>query len=119
MKKSILFAAFFALFALAVSASAQDSKSKCGAFAGTWKSTDLGAMAARLKSQTLTITCDGDTLKIATVNEANETAGGGGGAGAGGGGGARPGGGGGGFGGPQEYKLDGKDVVAERQTQNG
>ena len=115
MKKNIVLAAFVAIFAFAVAASAQ----KAGDLSGKWNldiaKSDLGQAAAMIKSQTVTITQAGTSFKVATTTERNappaDAAGGGG----------RPGGGGGmgGGGGEQSYTLDGKEVSTERQTQNG
>src|SRR2546421_11933018 len=87
MKKNIVFAAFVALFALAISAAAQDTKMKGSAdFSGKWNldvaKSDLGQQAAMIKSQTLTITQSGTSFKVATATERNtppDSAGGGGG----------------------------------------
>ena len=132
MKKNIVLAAFVALFAFAVSASAQN-----GNLSGKWSldvaKSELGQQAAMIKSQTVTITQAGTSFKVATATERNAppagapAGGGGGGMGAGapGAGGPPPGGGGGGgMGGggganEQSYTTDGKEVSTERQTQNG
>jgi len=126
MKKNFVLAAFIALFALAITASAQDAKSKCVNFSGDWKQDLTEQMAARFESVTLTIKHDCSTFETSRAQKMKEGAapagGGGGGAGAGAGGRARPGGGGGGgfgAGGPQKYNLDGKESETERQTPNG
>lgn len=80
-------------------------------FAGTWKldTSKLNEqMAAMIKSQTKVITQDASEIKDTTTTERNASANGG------------PGGPGGmGPGGPVTYKLDGSEVVTERDTPNG
>lgn len=121
MKKNFVLAAFVALFAMAISASAQ----KAGDLSGTWnldlKSSELGQQGASIKSQTLTITEKDGKLTVSTKTERIAPPADAAGGGAGGGGG-RPGGmGGGGMGGggDQSYTLDGKEVSTERQGPNG
>ncbi len=119
MKKSIVFAAFISLFALATVASAQKNPD----FSGKWNldiaKSELGQAASMIKSQTLTITQAGTSFKTSTQTERNTPPA----DAAGGAGGGRPGGGGGGFGGAgggeQSYTLDGKEVSTERQGPNG
>src|SRR5688572_20485312 len=96
MKKNIVLAAFVALFAFAISASAQ----KAGDFSGKWNldlaKSDLGQAAGMIKSQTLTITQAGTSFKVSTATERNAPPANAPGGGAGGGGGRSGGGMGGG-----------------------
>jgi hypothetical protein len=118
MKKFVFLLSIVFLFAL--SAFAQTPPN----FAGEWK-LDTSKLderrAAMIKSQTMTVTQDGTEIKSTTVTERNAPPAGGG--GGGGQGGPPGGGGGGGFGGgqggPVSYKLDGSEVVTERETQMG
>jgi len=117
MKKSIVLAAFVALFAFAAAASAQNAD-----LSGKWSldlsKSELGQQAAMIKSQTVTITQAGTSFKVSTATERNAPPADANGAGGGG----RPGGGGfggGGGGGEQSYTLDGKEVSTDRQTPNG
>ena len=114
MKKNIVLAAFVALFAFAISASAQ---SKCVNFSGDWKQDLNEQMATRLESVTLTIKhdCAAGTFETTRVNKPKADAPAPPAGGPGGGGGRM----GGGAAGPQSYKLDGKEVEVERQTPNG
>src|SRR5436190_14822071 len=98
MKKNFVLAIAVALFAMAISASAQKAPAD---FSGTWNldvaKSSLGQAAAMIKSQTLTIKQDGGKFTTSVKTERNPPpadaapAGGGGGAG-------RGAGGGGGFG---------------------
>ncbi|MBX7173939.1 MAG: hypothetical protein K1X72_23415 [Pyrinomonadaceae bacterium] len=100
--------------AFAFTASAQTPN-----FAGTWKldTSKLNEqMAAMIKSQTKVITQSASEITDTTTTERNAPpAGGGQGGGGGFGGGMGPGG----PGGPVTYKLDGSEVVTERDTPNG
>lgn len=112
MKKNYVLAAAVLVLAFVFTASAQKSAD----FSGKWNldlaKSDLGQAAGMIKSQTLTITQSGTSIKIATQTERNAPPDGGGG--------GRPGGGGfGGGGADQSYTLDGKEVSSERQTPNG
>ena len=113
MKKNFVLAIAVALFAMAISASAQKAPAD---FSGTWNldtaKGSLGPQGASIKSQTLTIKQEGNSIKLSTKTERNPPpvdAPAGGGAGGGGG---RPGGGGfgGGGGGDQSFTLDGKEM---------
>ena len=85
-------------------------------FAGTWK-LDTSKLdeqrAARIESQTITAEQTSTELKATTTTVPKAAPAGGGGQGGGGGF------GGGGGGGPVTYKLDGSEVVSERDTPNG
>lgn len=116
MKKFVFLLSLVSLFAL--SAFAQTPS-----FAGEWK-LDTSKLderrAAMIKSQTITVTQDDKEIKSTTATERNAPpAGGGGGGGMGGGGGRGMGGGFGGGDGTSTYKLDGSEVVTERETQMG
>lgn len=111
MKKFVFLVSIVAVFAL--SAFAQTPN-----FAGTWKldTSKLNEqMAAAIKSQTKVITQNATEITDTTTTERNAPPAGGGG-GQGGGGGF---GGGMGPGGPVTYKLDGSEVLTERDTPNG
>ena len=115
MKKIVFLLSVVCLFAF--SAFAQSNPN----FAGTWKldTSKLNEqMAAMIKSQTKVITQDANEIKDRTTTERNTPPAGGGG-GQGGGGGFGGGMGPGGPGGPVTYKLDGSEVVTERDTPNG
>lgn len=115
MKKIVFLLSIVCLFAL-------NSFAQSSNFAGTWN-LDTSKLderrAAMIKSQTMTITQDDKEIKSTTTTERNAPPAGGGGQG------GPPGGGGGGFGGgmggggPVTYKLDGSEVVTERDTPNG
>ncbi|MEK7723469.1 MAG: hypothetical protein AAB336_03905 [Acidobacteriota bacterium] len=116
MKKIVFLLSIVCLFAF--SAFAQTPS-----FAGEWK-LDTSKLderrAAMIKSETMTITQDAKEIKSTTATERNAPpAGGGGQGGPPGGGGGMGGGFGGGMGGPATYKLDGSEVVTERDTPNG
>ena len=92
-------------------------------FAGTWK-LDTSKLderrAAIIESETRVVEQTDKEIKLTTTTVRKPAP-----AGGGGGQGGPPGGGGGGFGGgqggggPVSYMLDGKEVVAERDTPNG
>lgn len=108
MKKVLFLLAM--VCAVAFTASAQTPN-----FAGTWKldTSKLNEqMAAMIKSQTKVITQDAKEITDTTTTERNAPPAGGGGMGGGFGGGMGPGG-------PVTYKLDGSEVVTERDTPNG
>lgn len=110
MKKLVFLLGIVCAFAFTASAQTPN-------FAGTWKldtSKLSEQMAAAIKSQTKVITQDDKEIKDTTTTERNAPPAGGGG-GQGGGGGF----GGGMGGGPVTYKLDGSEVVTERDTPNG
>jgi hypothetical protein len=117
MKKYVFLLSIVCLFAL--NAFAQNPN-----FAGEWK-LDTGKLderrAAMIKSQTLTVEQTDKEIKATTTTERNAPPAGGGGQGGppGGGGGRGMGGGFGGGDGTNTYKLDGSEVVTERETQLG
>lgn len=110
MKKYVFLLCIVGLFA--VKSFAQNPN-----FAGTW-TLDTSKLderrAAMIKSQTMTVTQDASAIVSTTATERNAPAGGGQ-----GGGGGRGGFGGGGGDGTATYKLDGSEVVTERDTPNG
>lgn len=117
MKKTLVFAAFLSLFALATAASAQ----KAPDFSGTWNldvaKSNLGPQGAMIKSQTLTIKQEGNKFTTSTKTERNPPPAD---APAGGGGGGRAGGGGGfGGGGDQSFTLDGKEASMDQPGPGG
>lgn len=111
MKKIVFLLSVVCLFAF--SAFAQNPN-----FSGEWK-LDTSKLderrAAMIKSQTMTITQDANEIKSTTKTERNAPPAGGGGMG----GGRGMGGGFGGGDGTSTYKLDGSEVVTERETPNG
>jgi hypothetical protein len=109
MKRNLLLTAVFALFALAVSASAQ----KTTDFSGNWtldvsKSSPAETM---IDSQTIKVTQSATDIKVERTTKMKDNPNGGG-AGAPGGGGGR------GMGGPQTYGI-GTPVKVTRDTPNG
>lgn len=109
MKKVLFLLGIVCAFAFTASAQTPN-------FAGTWKldTSKLNEqMAAMIKSQTKVITQDASEIKDTTTTERNAPPAGGGGQGGGGGFGGGMGGG------PITYKLDGSEVVTERDTPNG
>ena len=116
MRKILFLTLVFCMSVFA--ANAQKSADLSGKWSLDISKSDLGQMAAMIKSQTVTITQAGTSFKVSTQTERNAPPEGAAGAPGGGGGGRGPGGGGMG-GGEQSYTLDGKEVSTERQTQNG
>ncbi|MFL6374747.1 MAG: hypothetical protein ACJ73D_08790 [Pyrinomonadaceae bacterium] len=113
MKRNVLLTAVFALFAMAISASAQ----KTTDFSGNWtldvsKSSPAETM---IDSQTIKVTQTATDVKVERTTKVKPMPDAGAGAPAGGGGGR---GFGGGQGGPQTYGI-GTPVKVTRQTQNG
>ncbi len=111
MKKNLVLAAFFSLFVMAISASAQTAN-----FSGTWnldlaKSKLSDREKASIKSQTLTVTQTAADITVATATERNEPP-----AGAPAGGGRM---GGGSPDGSTTYTLDGKEFKSEVTTGMG
>ncbi|HRH40965.1 MAG TPA: hypothetical protein PKY82_04920 [Pyrinomonadaceae bacterium] len=114
MKKFVFLVSLVGLFAL--SAFAQTPN-----FAGTWKldTSKLNEqMAARIESQTITVEQTATEVKATTATVRKQPPAGGGGGGGQGGGQGRGGFGGGGDG-TATYKLDGSEVLTERETPNG
>ena len=109
MKKNLVLAAFFSLFVMAISASAQTAN-----FSGTWnldlaKSKLSDREKASIKSQTLTVTQTAADITVVTATVRNEPP-------AGAPAGGPPGGGRMGGGSPDgstTYTLDGKEVKSE------
>lgn len=109
MKRNLLLTAAFALFALAISASAQ----KTTDFSGAWtldvaKSSPAETM---IESQTIKVTQTATDIKVERTTKVKDNPNGGG-AGAPGGGGGR------GMGGPQTYGI-GTPIKTTRTTPNG
>lgn len=105
MKKVLFLLSMVCVFAFTASAQTPN-------FAGTWKldTSKLNEqMAAMIKSQTKVITQDASKIEDTTTTERNASANGGPGG---------PGGPGGAMG-TITYKLDGSEVVTERDTPNG
>lgn len=109
MKRNLLLTAVFAVFALAISASAQ----KTTDFSGNWtldvsKSSPAETM---IDSQTIKVTQTATDVKVERTTKMKEAP-------AGGGAGAPGGGGGRGMGGPQDYGI-GTPIKVTRSTPNG
>ena len=110
MKRNLLLTAVFAVFALAVSASAQ----KTTDFSGNWtldvsKSSPAETM---IDSQTIKVTQSATDIKVERTTKMKEAPAGGGAGAPGGGGGGR------GMGGPQTYGI-GTPIKTTRTTPNG